>query len=611
MKFEESQSPRNDDNSIDQSPTQRQQQLEYASPTSTNSFTSSRNISGQHDAEQTRVPTGEGVPSVFLNNEPDSDDEQPQRGEVVVLVTTHIGGETAKPDLERRSSSQLSENDTGTPTTGKPPTTSRIRATALGVFNQILVTCAVLLLAAACGMPIGYSAVLLPQLYNVSEPLHIDVEMGSWIASVHSLATPVGSFASGPIMDRWGRKPALLLAIVPLLCGWICLATASSHFLILLGRVIAGMSVGLIAAPAQVLLAEIAEPRLRGLLIGAPFVSYSMGILLVYAMGSHLHWREVAWGGTVLPVLSFIAITLTPETPIYLTRNHQLEKAAKALLWLRGCPILAKRELLQLIDRVLCETEGDQNKGIWKSLANISLIKPLLIINGFHLLQILSGTYLVVFYAVDIISDMGGSDINTMQAAVLTAVARLVFTFLYCFLLLVMPRRMMVIGSGIGSGLSCLVLSIFLYIRLDAVKTPTDTYVAAVFILLYIGTNTGFMTMPGIMIGELLPAKIRGRIAGYLFTLFNLLLFGVAKGFPYAKETFKTQGLFLIFGVASFGASLLLYLMLPETKGRTLHEIEDYFQRGNWLWITRSRKPLKATVDADIEEGEPLREIKD
>ncbi|XP_055619269.1 facilitated trehalose transporter Tret1 isoform X2 [Toxorhynchites rutilus septentrionalis] len=465
-----------------------------------------------------------------------------------------------------------------------------VHSTPRGVFHQILVTCAVLLLAAACGMPIGYSAVLLPQLYNVSEPLYIDVEMGSWIASVHSLATPIGSFASGPIMDRWGRKPALLLAIVPLLSGWIFLATASSHFLILVGRVVAGISVGLIAAPAQVLLAEIAEPRLRGLLIGAPFVSYSMGILLVYAMGSYLHWREVAWGGIILPILSFVALAFAPETPVYLARNNKLEQAARALTWLRGSPIQAKRELLQLIERFESETQEGSNGGIWKTLTEVSLIKPLIIINGFHILQILSGTYLVVFYAVDIISDMGGTDINTMQAAVLTAAVRLAFTFLYCFLLLVMPRRMMVIGSGIGSGISCLAISIFMYVRLDAIKTPIDTYVAAAFILLYIGTNTGFMTMPGIMIGELLPAKIRGRIAGYLFTVFNLVLFGVAKGFPYAKQAFRTQGLFLIFGTASFGASLLMYLMLPETKGRTLHDIEDYFQQRNWFWIMRSKE---------------------
>lgn len=359
----------------------------------------------------------------------------------------------------------------------------------------------------------------------------------------------------------------------------------------------------------QVLLAEIAEPHLRGLLIGVPFVSYSLGILLVYALGSFLHWRKVAWAGTILPVLSFVAIALTPETPVYLARNNKLQKAAKALHWLRGCPIQAKRELVQLIIRFRNETQEGNNGGIWASLAEIPLIKPLVIINGFHILQILSGTYLVVFYAVDIISDMGGSDINTMQAAVLTAVVRLVFTCLYCFLLLAMPRRMMVIGSGIGSGLSCLAIAIFMYVRMDALKTSMDTYVMAVFILIYIGANTGFMTMPGIMIGELLPAKIRGQIAGYLFTVFNLMLFGVAKAFPYVKEVFKTQGLFLIFGVASFGASLLVYLMLPETKGRTLHDIEDYFQQRNWFWVNRRVQRVKGEVGME-EEGTPLKDLK-
>ncbi|XP_052861793.1 facilitated trehalose transporter Tret1-2 homolog [Anopheles cruzii] len=479
-------------------------------------------------------------------------------------------------------------------------------STTRGVFHQILLTSAVLLLVTACGMPIGYSAILLPQLYDANESLAIDIEMGSWIASVHSLATPIGSFASGPIMDQWGRRPAILLAIVPLFAGWVLLATASSHFLLLLGRVVAGVSVGLIAAPVQVLLAEIAEPRLRGLLIGAPFVSYSLGILLVYALGSQLHWRAVAWGATVLPLLSFFALYFAPESPTWLARNNQPERAAKALTWLRGSPVVAKTELQKLTDRFEQEQQQEHGGGrqrFWRSLAEISMIKPLVIINGFHVLQILSGTYLVVFYAVDIISDLGGSDINTIQAAVLTAIVRLAFTVLYCFLLLLMPRRTMVLLSGLGSGLSCIAIAIFMYTRSgNNSGPPYETYIAAALILLYIGSNTGFLTMPGIMIGELLPAKIRGQIAGYLFTVFNLVLFGVAKGFPHAKAELGTQGLFVMFGVASFGATMLTYLLLPETKGRTLHDIEDYFGQRNWLWMNRKR-----TEKADPrEEGQPL-----
>lgn len=66
------------------------------------------------------------------------------------------------------------------------------------------------------------------------------------------MAAPVGSFASGPIMDYFGRRPTLMLSILPLILGWTLLATASSHVYLLIGRMMAGMSVGLMSAPSQV-----------------------------------------------------------------------------------------------------------------------------------------------------------------------------------------------------------------------------------------------------------------------------------------------------------------------------------------------------------------------
>lgn len=95
--------------------------------------------------------------------------------------------------------------------------------------------------------------------------------------------------------------------------------------------------------------------------------------------------------------------------------------------------------------------------------------------------------------------------------------------------------------------------------------------------------------MPGVMVGELLPAQIRGRVAGYIFTGFNFFFFIVAKVFPYVSQRLKSHGVFMMFGIASFGASLVMYLFLPETKGKTLGEIEDYFQEKNWFWIARNK----------------------
>jgi MFS family permease len=86
----------------------------------------------------------------------------------------------------------------------------------------------------------------------------------------------------------------------------------------------------------QVFLGEVAEPRMRGLLSSIPFVSYSMGILMVYALGATLHWQTVAWLAIILPLLSLLSFTLLPESPVWLARNNRVEEAGKALNWLRG-----------------------------------------------------------------------------------------------------------------------------------------------------------------------------------------------------------------------------------------------------------------------------------
>jgi hypothetical protein len=75
---------------------------------------------------------------------------------------------------------------------------------------------------------------------------------------------------------------------------------------------------------------------MRGLLSSIPYVSYSMGILIVYALGATVHWQTVAWLATILPLLSLLSFTLLPESPVWLVRNNRVEEAGKALHWLRG-----------------------------------------------------------------------------------------------------------------------------------------------------------------------------------------------------------------------------------------------------------------------------------
>jgi MFS family permease len=266
----------------------------------------------------------------------------------------------------------------------------------------------------------------------------------------------------------------------------------------------------------------------------------------------------------------------------------------------------AKLELQQLVSRVHSEQEmAHHQSGIgtvssWKMFFKPQVLKPVAIVNVFNLIQIVSGTYLVIFYAVNLISETGNGagSIDTFLVAVLTAVCRLIFIIIACILLLWVGRRPLALFSGVGSSAAALGVGTFLYCRYPSSES-SDNWIVTGFILAYVATNTiGFFVLPGIAIGELLPVKIRGSFGGYIFAIFNLSLFFVAKIFPSMLHVMGSYGVFWMFGISSLFGTLFVFLFFPETKGKTLEEIEDYFTEKNVLWLTRKKhqnvnEPLK------------------
>lgn len=205
-------------------------------------------------------------------------------------------------------------------------------------------------------------------------------------------------------------------------------------------------------------------------------------------------------------------------------------------------------------------------------------------------MQTLSGTYLIVFYAVDIISHIGEDIVDNFLAAVLTAGVRFVFAIVSSILLAIIGRRALAIGSGLGTAITTLTLALYLF-WCNHVGSSYSIEIPAACILLYVATNTvGFMVLPGILLGELFPAKIRGMLGGITFMIFHITLFCAAKTFPFIKRSIGIDGIFWLFGGSSLLASVFLYLVLPETKGRSLSQIEDYFLEKNIMWVTRDKE---------------------
>ncbi|KAB0794894.1 hypothetical protein PPYR_11733 [Photinus pyralis] len=442
-----------------------------------------------------------------------------------------------------------------------------------------------LITAANNGMIMGYSAVLLPQLKAVNGSLQIDDEMGSWMASINSASIPIGALFSGILMNYFGRKGALLIYVGTVTVGWVFILIAESHTLVLIGRFFGGIATSLGMVPGQVYIAEISHSSKRGSYSSISFIGLSFGILLIYCLGSVLQWRIVAGLSIIIPVVSALMLLYLPESPVWYIRNGNLDKARNACFWFRRNIREALEEVDELVKRVANENrEREENpRSTLAMFLSPQVLKPLIIMNVLIMFQSLSGVYLFVFYAVEIISEIGNIEMNHFLVGVITAAVRVAFTIVATISLAFIGRRPIAITSALGAGISAMSLGTILYF-----SPNPNSYLLAGTLLSYISSSTvGLLILPGMMLGEIFPAKVRALSGSISFSMFSVFTFIITKMYPILKQTFKFYGMFWFFGTISFLAAVYVYIALPETKGKTLNDIEDYFLGNNFLWVTR------------------------
>ena len=193
--------------------------------------------------------------------------------------------------------------------------------------------------------------------------------------------------------------------------------------------------------------------------------------------------------------------------------------------------------------------------------------------------------HLFIFYAIDIISGLktdGSLDSELVNN--LTSIVRVVFMVISCVISMWFGRRIICVSSGLGSGIAAVLIGTFVYMQ------TIHTWIIIGMVLLYVAFNTyGYFVFAPIMIAEILPSNIRCIGGAYIFTMNDIVMFFVSDAFPSVVRAVGIHGLFLIFGVSSLLCALFLYLMLPEIKGRSLVQIEEYFLQPNVLWLTRKK----------------------
>ena len=364
----------------------------------------------------------------------------------------------------------------------------------------------------------------------------------------------LGCVLSGPMMDRVGRKLTHQITCIPFTLGWFLLAGWCSIPVLYTGRFLTGLSVGIISSVSTVYIAETAGPKARGPLLAVVSFCVALGVLLVHLLGTFLSWDRVSIACALFPVLCLVCVSAFPESPHWLYNVGRTRQAQRAFAWFRG-------------------DDAEPGSELQKHDSNVSsdmFWKPFLIMCLFFTVQQWSGVNAVTFYTVNILREVGLEMDEYVATLVLDAV-RLFFSTGACYLLKILDRRTLSAVSGIGSGAALLGL---------ALLGNQTSWLPVILLGAFVAfVSVGLVPLPWIMVGEVFPASTRGIGCGLSSCFAFLAFFAVVKTSPAMLSALGTDWTFAVYGLVSLLGTGLLLVWLPETRNRTLQEIEEQLSR--------------------------------
>ncbi|KAL7286233.1 hypothetical protein TKK_0019489 [Trichogramma kaykai] len=463
------------------------------------------------------------------------------------------------------------------------------------VLPQIIISCLAHCIVIQAGINMAYSTILEDGLKDTLTTNQI-----SWIASLVTLSLPCGSLFVGPLMDYFGRKKICIISCIPSIISWIFLIVAKSEVLIYIARIIAGISGGL-STVSLVYISEITHPQIRPMLLCFNSIFVSLGILITYSLGVWLAWNQMAIVFLIMNICIFFSLLFIPESPYWIMCfgkgessqiNHQVETILKKL---NKTEQIYDQELVRI--KEVSQNSSNQNNSLVKKMAwfyqqlkTPTVYKPTIILLVLFLLQQLAGTYVIIFYALSVFENLGGSfgkSFDKYDAMVILGILRFLMSLLTSFFSKNYGRRFLCITSGLGMAFSMFFSAMYFYLT-SAVDENGQTkevmadqkWILLVLVLFYVCTSCiGFVIIPWTLIGELLPISVRGIMGGFLVSAAYVMMFGVTKTYPYLVKALGAQGLFYFFSVTSLIGATFVYVFLPETLGKSFAEIEKYFDK--------------------------------
>ncbi|XP_058216476.1 sugar transporter ERD6-like 5 isoform X3 [Rhododendron vialii] len=432
-----------------------------------------------------------------------------------------------RPDIVEPAASEYSSSTT---------TTAVLRLAAFVTFTSSFDS----------GCAIGYSSAAES---GIREDLGLTTAQYSVFASIFTFGAMLGATVSGKIADLIGRKKSIWLCDIFYVMGWLAILFAKGVWWLDFGRLTVGFGAGIQSYVASVYVAEITPKKIRGGFTAANMLVLCFGISLMFFMGNVLTWRTMAIIGLVPCFVQSVGMFFIPESPRWLAKIGREKELENTLRSLRGKNADIFSEMTEIRDYT--KTFEQLSKTSILNLFERRYAHQLTIGVGIMLLQQFGGSNGILYYASSIFEAAGCSaSVGTTTMAII----QIPFTALNVLLVDRSGRRPLLMGFQYSSELcAILVLS---------------------GILIYSASFTaGMNATPYILMSEIFPVNIRGS-AGSLVIFANwFTAWIVSYSFNFLFD-WSSPGVFFIFAAICGSTILFVAKLVPETKGRSLEEIQ-------------------------------------
>jgi len=472
--------------------------------------------------------------------------------------------------------------------------------------KQLLPTLVINLAALSSGLSLGFSAIALPQLKNnatwygqteLHQPFNLDMESGSWIASIFGLGAIFGGFAAGFLGSKFGQRKTMFMLAVPDIVAWIFIASAQNIPMMLFGRFLSGFCAAGYSPTIQTYIAEIAQPQHRGWLGGLTSPILAFGALISYSLGSLISWHYVAIIGIFIPLLMIPGLFVLPDTPYWYIQKGDEKKALQVIEKFRQQGSNSLAELLAVSDSLRTSISELTFKEAMQRLTQRQYRRPFLTLNFLFVLMAFTGNFAITFYAVDVFQHSGNGAINGYLSAIIIGAIKFLGAILYIPAVKYISRRMLICGSSFVMGASMSILGLAMYAHETGLYPSLDAmaWLPLVCVTIYmLADPIGVGSVPFLYLGEFFPAEMRSLLSGLTIGFSNLMMFIVVKTFPNLTNVVGDSGTFWLYAAFSFVMILYTLVWIPETKGRTLQDIEQYFNFKENLHVTPFATPISS-----------------